>query len=258
MRSCSREYVTRPTGSSDIGPPLWVASTSAIWPRERWMTGARMCEGRSPASWMIHSPRSVSTGVRPAASSAGLSSISSETIDLPLAMTSTPRRRAISITARTRLAGVAAWMTLPPRLVTCCSKRASSSGARATASVRMARARSTRSAQSGWRSSTARAEPDQVAPRGPQRRRQARVAERLVDARAERLVAAVDDAHGAQPSRSSSSGSVVVVEPDVVLLGHAAEVHEAAEIARDELARARLVHRVDLVASHRRRDARGT
>ena len=79
--------------------------------------------------------------------------------------------------------------------------------------------------------------------------------ERLVEARVERLVAAVDDAHGVQPSRSSSSGSVVVVSATCVLRGHAAEVHEAAEVARDELAGARLVHGVDLVAAHRGRDA---
>ena len=34
----------------------------------RWMAGITMCDGRSPASWTIHSPRSVSLTAMPAAS----------------------------------------------------------------------------------------------------------------------------------------------------------------------------------------------
>ncbi len=34
--------------------------TSATSSLVMWMAGMTMCEGRWPASWMIHSPRSVS------------------------------------------------------------------------------------------------------------------------------------------------------------------------------------------------------
>ncbi len=44
-----------------------------------------MCEGVSPASWMMNSPRSVSTTSTPSASSTSLRWISSLAIDLPLA-----------------------------------------------------------------------------------------------------------------------------------------------------------------------------
>ena len=49
-----------------------------------------MCEGVSPASWMMNSPRSVSTTSQPSASSTSLRWISSLAIDLPLATSGVP------------------------------------------------------------------------------------------------------------------------------------------------------------------------
>ena len=54
------------------------------------MAGAMMCEGVSSRSWMIYSPRSVSTTANPASARAALRPISSATIDLPLAIVLAP------------------------------------------------------------------------------------------------------------------------------------------------------------------------
>ena len=59
-----------------------------------------MCEGRSWASWMMYSPRSVSTGVTPAACSASFRWISSVAIDLDFTAMRAPVRRAMSSTTR--------------------------------------------------------------------------------------------------------------------------------------------------------------
>ena len=49
-----------------------------------------MCEGVSPASWMMYSPKSVSYTSMPSSFKASLRWISSETIDLDLATLFTP------------------------------------------------------------------------------------------------------------------------------------------------------------------------
>ena len=55
-----------------------------------WMAGTRMCDERSPASWMISSARSVSIASMPSAFNALLSSISSVAIDLTLISSRAP------------------------------------------------------------------------------------------------------------------------------------------------------------------------
>src|SRR6266568_2816073 len=85
----------------------WMASTVGSVPNTlaasslvRWMAGAMMCEGRVPVSWTMRSPRSVSTTSIPSDSRYGLSSISSEAIDLTLVTTGrTPAPRACSAAA---------------------------------------------------------------------------------------------------------------------------------------------------------------
>ena len=81
------------SGDTDTSPDE--ARTSRDDAHARELQRARRFPDARTASCTIHSPRSVSTGVRPAASSAWLSLISSEIIVLPLAITFTPRRRAI-------------------------------------------------------------------------------------------------------------------------------------------------------------------
>src|SRR6516162_9607116 len=67
---------------------------------ERWIAGVMMCEGRSRRSCTMYSPRSVSTTSHPASASAGLSSISSVAIDLPLTTRRAPRDRFLFDPAR--------------------------------------------------------------------------------------------------------------------------------------------------------------
>ena len=56
----------------------------------RCTAGAMMWLGCSPRSWMMYSPRSVSTGLMPASSSKSLRAISSVIIDLPLVTVRAP------------------------------------------------------------------------------------------------------------------------------------------------------------------------
>ena len=81
-------------GTSDRSPPSSREKSSATSPLVLWIAGAMMCDGVSRASWMIHSPRSVSTTWMPAPSSTAFSSISSDAIDFDLTTRRTPRRLA--------------------------------------------------------------------------------------------------------------------------------------------------------------------
>jgi len=71
-RSSPRAIRVSASGSGSAGRLSSRVKSSATWPFVLWIAGAMMCEGRSCASWMMYSPRSVSTGVTPAASSASL------------------------------------------------------------------------------------------------------------------------------------------------------------------------------------------
>ena len=74
--------------------PTSLLKMSATSSFVRWIAGITMCEGRWPASWMIHSPRSVSFTSIPASVSALLRWTSSEAIDFDLATFFTPFARA--------------------------------------------------------------------------------------------------------------------------------------------------------------------
>ena len=93
-RSALRAAWVSSGGSVVRRMPSFRTKRSAISWRVLWMAGAMMCEGFSPASWMMYSPRSVSTTSIPAASSAGFKPISSVTMDLPLTTRRTRLRRA--------------------------------------------------------------------------------------------------------------------------------------------------------------------
>ena len=75
-----------------VGPSRSRTARATCW-RLLWMAGMTMWLGVSCASWMIHSPRSVSTTCRPAASRWWLRKISSATMLLPLASSLTFRSR---------------------------------------------------------------------------------------------------------------------------------------------------------------------
>ena len=76
--------------------------------------GAMMWLGASPRSWMMYSPRSVSTGTMPFAASQSLIPHSSEIIVLPLLTTLAPASRQISSTIRRASSAVSAQCTTPP------------------------------------------------------------------------------------------------------------------------------------------------
>ena len=101
-----------------------------------------MCDGRSPASCTMYSPRSVSTLVSPAASNAAPRSISSVAIDLLLTTVRAPRARARSSTMRRASAGVGARWTCTPRATSACSRRSSQPSRSRSVSRRIAAARS--------------------------------------------------------------------------------------------------------------------
>ena len=114
-------------------------NSSAISKRSLCTAGAMMWDGPSPASWMISSPRSVSTGSIPASAKCSLSPISSETMDLPLSRAVAPADRSRSSTIRLASAPVSAQWTWMPFSVQRVSSAVSSSGNRASDSSRMAR-----------------------------------------------------------------------------------------------------------------------
>ena len=107
-RSSSRAIRVSISGSGRVSRLSSRANSSATWPFVLWMAGAMMCEGRSWASWMMYSPRSVSIGVTPAASRASLRWISSVAIDLDFTASRAPLRRAMSSTMRRASSAVVA------------------------------------------------------------------------------------------------------------------------------------------------------
>ena len=82
--------------------------------RVRCIAGQMMCEGGSPASWMMCSARSVSTRSIPASARACGSPISSPSIDLARVTRLASAARQISMTIRQASSAVAAQCTLAP------------------------------------------------------------------------------------------------------------------------------------------------
>ena len=113
-RSSLRATAVSTSGSASKRPPSSFEKRSATCPLVLWMAGAMMCEGFSWASWMMYSPRSVSTGLTPAASRASLSSISSVAIDLLFTAMRTPLSRQRRRTMSRASSPVAAQWTWPP------------------------------------------------------------------------------------------------------------------------------------------------
>ena len=110
---------------------LKISATSSF---VRWIAGITMCEGRWPASWMIHSPRSVSFTSIPASRSAALRWTSSEAIDFDFATFFTPFSRARSTMYRRTSSGLRRRTTFAPRASASLVNRAASSGRRPAAS----------------------------------------------------------------------------------------------------------------------------
>jgi hypothetical protein len=147
-RSALRATAVRTSGSAANSPWSSRENSSATCPLVLWMAGAMMCDGFSWASWMMYSPRSVSTGVIPACSRASLRSISSVAIDFDFTAIRTPRSRASRSTISRASSAVAAQCTVPPRRSTLSARRSRWTSRCWRVASLMARARS-RSASPG-------------------------------------------------------------------------------------------------------------
>ena len=129
-RRCRRAASAIPFASHPRSWPWAIVRSNRrrISARFLWIAGTRMCDERSPASWMINSARSVSIAEIPSASSALLSSISSVAIDLTLMTSRAPWPCAIPATIAFASAPSRAQWTMPPARVTDASSRSSCSG----------------------------------------------------------------------------------------------------------------------------------
>ena len=161
-RRCARAKPVSSARSVETSRPASCEKSSATSSAVLSIAGAMMCCGCSPASWRIHSPRSVSTTSIPAPWSASLRPISSVAIDFDLATSFAPVVVQIStIFARAAAASAQRW-TRPPRASSArwnVSRWVSSS---ATVRVRISRPCS----RSAWTSSSAA----QASSRCPERR----------------------------------------------------------------------------------------
>ena len=122
-RRCARAAAASALGSS-VRPSVFSSrrrNSSRISERFLWIAGTRMCDDRSPASWMISSARSVSIASTPALASASLRPISSVVSDLILTTSFAPWP--VTIPAMIWLASAAsrAQCTRPPARVTAAS-----------------------------------------------------------------------------------------------------------------------------------------
>ena len=114
LRSRSRAKAQRAVRSSGSGYPAASVNSRATWGTVLCTAGAMMCEGISLASWMMYSPRSVSTTSTPSASSAALRWISSVAIDFDLTTSRTPSSRVMPSTIWRASSGPAArWTVIP-------------------------------------------------------------------------------------------------------------------------------------------------
>ena len=149
-RSAFRATAVRTSGSaSNSALAARREKSSATCPFVLWMAGAMMCDGFSWASWMMYSPRSVSTGVTPACSSASLRSISSVAIDFDFTAIRTPRsRQRRRMISRASSAVVAQWTCPPSRSTLSASRSRCTSRCWRVASL-IARARSRRASPCG-------------------------------------------------------------------------------------------------------------
>jgi hypothetical protein len=111
-RRWTRAHAVSSSRTTGSGSPASTSSTDAICSSVLWIAGVIMCDGRSPATWTMNSPRSVSTTRPPESSMAVLRSISSVAIDLPLMTLRAPADSMMPSTAARASEGVAhRWTT---------------------------------------------------------------------------------------------------------------------------------------------------
>src|ERR1035437_6448590 len=240
------------------------ASTSSVytasrifWPNRRaicclflWMAGMMMCEGVSPSSWMMYSPRSVSSDSTPFSQRKSFRCISSETIDFPFTSRVAPWSRRIARTIAFASSVVAAQCTFRPFATHFASSVSRSSGSFASARVRTEAARSRRafhSAGSGNCAARLAMRPS-IARRKFARRLGSR---RAFDDEAWKFVAPVSGLTGPLPQEIGE-----VAGPDGGARGRerAADVEEARGVGGEGRRRAGRHDVGDLVGHHRSGD----
>ena len=116
----SRAAAARAFGSS-VRPSVSSSrrrKRSRISARFLWIAGTRMCDDRSPASWMISSARSVSIASMPTCARASFRPISSVVSDLILTTSFAPWPATIPAMIRLASAASRAQWTCPPARVT--------------------------------------------------------------------------------------------------------------------------------------------
>ena len=107
-RSSALATATSDAVSSGTGWPTTLAKSCATSSRVLWIAGAMRCDGRSCASWMIHSPRSVSIALTPCFSRCSVRPISSVAMDFDFTTSFAFFARQIAATIRFASAASAA------------------------------------------------------------------------------------------------------------------------------------------------------
>ena len=115
------------TSSWSCARPVAFSNSSATCPRERWIAGITMCDGRSLRNCTIHSPRSVSFTSIPAASRCALRPISSAVMDFDLTILRTSFSLAMAAMISRASAASFARCTTAPRFSASARKRSYSS-----------------------------------------------------------------------------------------------------------------------------------
>src|ERR1017187_9115506 len=143
FRSTRRAVAVRASTSSVYSAPrIFSPKSRAICCRLLWIAGMMMCEGVSPSSWMMYSPRSLSRLSTPFFSRKSFRCISSDTIDLPFTRRVAPRARRIPRTISFASSMVSAQWTRMPFAVQRASSASRSSGSFASVRARIEAARS--------------------------------------------------------------------------------------------------------------------
>src|SRR3989442_1095231 len=155
-RSACRAEEASVAKSLESSMPSCSANSAAIWPLVLWMAGTTMCDGVSPASWTMYSPKSVSIGSIPRRASPSFRWISSDAMLLLLTTVRAPRCSAIRPMISHASAASRAQCTRAPArsaFVANCSRYRSRCS---SVSSLIARARSRAPSQSGTVASAAR------------------------------------------------------------------------------------------------------
>src|SRR5664280_50264 len=252
-RSTRRAVAVRASTSSVYSAPrIFSPKSRAICCRLLWIAGMMMCEGVSPSSWMMYSPRSLSRLSTPFFSRKSFRCISSDTIDLPFTRRVAPRARRIPRTISFASSVVSAQWTRMPFAAQRVSSASRSSGSFASVRARIEAASersASHSAGSGnWAARLA------MRPSIARRKFALRLGSRSAfEDEAWKSAEPVSALTGPLPEEL---GEVHRPRRGAGLLQRAADVQEAGRIRREDDRGSALYDVGDLVRHHRGRDVR--